>query len=226
MVKLCTVWVVTTNIFLFLVIQGSFNDWFSIATCQRIVTYGLIIRSTASCYVTCWPNIRQSYIEGSQVMPIPPNRENIESVEMVLHIPIAVDYFYDFLLNQETEEEIHIFALYIDLRMYDKAAGEKQPYAEKHAIATQIYDNYFEEGANLHIDIDETVFRKFKFKYSQIDSDDALNEYLFIEVYAFVLDRLRRYYNEFKRSDGFRLLEEDIKKQEKLYEILSEANLW
>ena len=53
-----------------------------------------------------------------------------------------------------------------------------------------------------------------------------LNEYLFIEVYAFVLDKLREFYNEFKQSDAFKMLEDDIKKQEKLYEILSEANLW
>ena len=64
-------------------------------------------------------------------MPIPPNRENIEDVKSVLHIPVAVDYFYDFLLNQETEDEIHIFALYIDLRMYDKAACENAPFEEK-----------------------------------------------------------------------------------------------
>lgn len=64
-------------------------------------------------------------------------------------------------------------------------------------------------------------------KFVQIDTrEEALNEYLFIEVYAFVLDRLREYYTEFKNSDGFMMLEEDIKKQEKLYEILSEANLW
>jgi hypothetical protein len=37
-------------------------------------------------------------------MPIPPNRECIETVDMVLHIPIAVDYFYDYLMNRETEE--------------------------------------------------------------------------------------------------------------------------
>lgn len=78
-------------------------------------------------------------------MPIPPNRENIESVEMVLHIPIAVDYFYDFLLNRDIEEEIHIFALYIDLRMYDKVCSDNLPYQEKHEIATNIYDHYFRD---------------------------------------------------------------------------------
>jgi hypothetical protein len=76
------------------------------------------------------------------------------------------------------------------------------------------------------VTLDDAVARKFKAKFRQIDSEDALNEYLFIEVYAFVLDKLRKFYSDFKRSDGFRMLEEDIKKQEKLYEILSEANLW
>lgn len=53
-----------------------------------------------------------------------------------------------------------------------------------------------------------------------------LNEYLFIEVYAFVLDKLREFYADFRQANGFRMMVEDIKKQEKLYEILSEANLW
>jgi len=36
-------------------------------------------------------------------------------------------------------------------------------------------------------------------KFGQIeDREDALNEYLFIEVYAFVLDKLREFYSEFK----------------------------
>ena len=69
-------------------------------------------------------------------MPIPPNRENIESVDYVLHRPIAVDYFYDFLLNRETDEQIHCFALYIDLRQYDRACGDNSSYQEKHEIAT------------------------------------------------------------------------------------------
>ena len=35
--------------------------------------------------------------DGAIFFPIPPNRECIESVDMVLHIPIAVDYFYNYL---------------------------------------------------------------------------------------------------------------------------------
>jgi sulfur relay (sulfurtransferase) DsrC/TusE family protein len=159
-------------------------------------------------------------------MPIPPNRENIESVEMVLHIPIAVDYFYDFLQNREVEEEIHVFALYIDLRMYDKACSDNEGPLEKRQIATDIFDHYFKEEAELFVSLEPQVARKFNAKFSQIDRDEMLNEYLFIEVYAFVLDKLREFYTDFKKSDSFRMLEDDIKKQEKLYEILSEANLW
>jgi hypothetical protein len=185
------------------------------------------VRSVLSSYVTSWPSIRQSYVEGAQIMPIPPNRENIESVEMVLHIPIAVDYFYEFLMNREIEEEIHIFALYIDLRMYDKSCNDDADRQEKHGIATDIFDNYFRENANLKVTLDPQVNRKFMDKFNQIDNrDDVLNEYLFIEVYAFVLDKLREFYADFRKSDGFRMMEEDIRKQEKLYEILSEANLW
>ena len=33
LVSLCTIWVATTNVYLFLVIQGSYSTWFSFATC-------------------------------------------------------------------------------------------------------------------------------------------------------------------------------------------------
>ena len=159
-------------------------------------------------------------------MPIPPNRECIESVDMVLHIPIAVDYFYDYLMNRETEEQIHWFALYIDLRMYDNACSSEASYEEKYDIATQIFDQYFKDEAKYFVVLDPQVQRKFASKFNQIEREEVLNEYLFIEVYAFVLDKLREYYAEFKQSVAFKMLDEDIKKQEKLYEILSEANLW
>lgn len=52
-----------------------------------------------------------------------------------------------------------------------------------------------------------------------------MNEYLFIEVYAFVLDKLREYFTFFKASQAFVQLEEEITKQERLYEVLVEAKL-
>ncbi len=38
----------------------------------------------------------------------------------------------------------------------------------------------------------------FEVKYADLDNN--LNEYLFIEVYAFVLDKLREYFAFFKTS--------------------------
>ena len=48
---------------------------------------------------------------------------------------------------------------------------------------------------------------------------------IFIEVYAFVLNKLREYFELFKRSNAFVELESEIRKKERLYEILVEANL-
>ena len=48
---------------------------------------------------------------------------------------------------------------------------------------------------------------------------------IFIEVYAFVLNKLREYFELFKRSNAFSELESEIRKKERLYEILVEANL-
>jgi len=47
-------------------------------------------------------------------------------------------------------------------------------------------------------------------KYNEIE--DNLNEYLFIEVYAFVLDKLREYFTMFKNSQAFVQLEDEIRR--------------
>ncbi len=52
-----------------------------------------------------------------------------------------------------------------------------------------------------------------------------LNEYLFIELYAYVLERLRYYFESFKKSRDFSELEEEIIRQEKLYEVLVDASI-
>ena len=70
---------------------------------------------------------------------------------MVLHIPIAVDYFYNYL--QECHEQlrdkqaIHLIALYIDLRLYDKACTDDETDEYKMDIATQIYEDYLSDEA-------------------------------------------------------------------------------
>ena len=48
---------------------------------------------------------------------------------------------------------------------------------------------------------------------------------IFIEVYAFVLNKLRDYFEYFKRSNAFIELENEVRRKERLYEILVDANL-
>ena len=68
---------------------------------------------------------------------------------MVLHIPVAVDYFYAYLQSRHEQlkdwQAIHLIALYIDLRMYDKACSEDKEESQESRnqrmqIATEIYD--------------------------------------------------------------------------------------
>jgi hypothetical protein len=54
-------------------------------------------------------------------IPIPPNKESIENIDMVLHIPIAAENFYDFLDKMDDSEAPTYFALYADLRFYDRS---------------------------------------------------------------------------------------------------------
>lgn len=71
------------------------------------------------------------------------------------------------------------------------------------------------------MNLDDHVKMLFEHKWQDLDSN--LNEYLFIEVYAFVLDKLREYFQYFKNSQAFVQLEDEITRQERLYEVLVEA---
>ena len=89
--------------------------------------------------------------EAGLFFPIPPNRECIESVDMVLHIPVAVDYFYAYLQSRHEQlkdkEAIQLIALYIDLRLYDKAFSDDTDREYRMNLATDIYDQYLSEDA-------------------------------------------------------------------------------
>lgn len=69
---------------------------------------------------------------------------------MLLHIPVAVDYFYDYLESRKSDskdqdsDSLQVFALYIDLRMYDKICSDSEldedtKMSQKREVAVQIY---------------------------------------------------------------------------------------
>ena len=52
-----------------------------------------------------------------------------------------------------------------------------------------------------------------------------LNEFLFFEVFTATLDNLQEAFKEFKQSINFKILKEDIMRDEKLYEVMIEGGL-
>ena len=104
-----------------------------------------------------------------------------------------------------------MIALYIDLRLYDKACTDGESIEVKYEIASEIHEQYLsEEALSSQMDIDdlnksyfpvtleEQVKTLYAHKFDRLEEN--LNEYLFIEVYAFVLDKLREYFTFFKSS--------------------------
>jgi len=57
---------------------------------------------------------------------------------------------------------------------------------------------YLEDNAEYYVELDSEVRLVLDTKCANLEMN--LNEYLFIEVYAFVLDKLREYFNMFKNS--------------------------
>ena len=141
------VWLACTNLILFLMIQGSYSQWLSMAQVNRLRTYLIIVRSVAACVISSVPPLIETYREET-FFPIPPNRECIESVDMVLHIPVAIDFFYEYLKNKHNPEGVHWFALYIDLRLYDSTCSDENKNMEDISeMAIRICAEYLEEGA-------------------------------------------------------------------------------
>ena len=56
----------------------------------------LTVRSFGCLLITAARNIYNSYSRDQMVL-IPPDERSIDQFEMVLHNPVAVDYFYDYL---------------------------------------------------------------------------------------------------------------------------------
>ena len=144
-------WLALTNLLLFLTIQGLFSNWYgnNYQAFNRIFFWTILIRSVVVSSLAAWP-LYKSY-KDEVFFPIPPNRECIESVDMALHIPIAVDYFYNFLQSRQDQlkdkQAINLIALYIDLRLYDKACTEDFSPEDKEELAVQIFETYFSRAA-------------------------------------------------------------------------------
>jgi len=64
------------------------------------------------------------------------------------------------------------------------------------------------------------ILREIRAGYSNGKIRFILNNGLFSDLYIFALERLRRYYEEFKLSRQFIRLRDEVISQEILYEIL------
>lgn len=181
----------------------------------------------------------ESY-KDTTIMSIPPHRESIESVDMVLHIPVAIEFFYEYLKNRHNPDGIHWFALYIDLRLYDSMCLDDEPEIDEIVeMAQKIKAEYIDDGAEYQVDLDPSIKQNFLEKFEiveryaqggsleggEVEISEQNFDLVYIEVYAFVLDKLREFFEYFKKSNAFVELENEITKKERLYEILVEANL-
>lgn len=68
--------------------------------------------------------------------------------------------------------------------------------------------------------IPEEILREIRAGYNNGKIRFVLNSGLFSDLYIFTLERLRQYYEQFKQSQEFGNLREEVISQEILYEIL------
>lgn len=143
------VWFITTQLTLGLFIHQTPTfptfDW---------VFLLLIARSILAAILTAGRPLQLALRRGGnkpdRQLLLPPNHESIETLDMVLQIPIALEFFFNYLDMQDEDDATHLFALYVDLRQFDKAIahGDDEGILEK---AIDIREQYLEapvEGTN------------------------------------------------------------------------------
>jgi ABC-type microcin C transport system permease subunit YejE len=108
--------------------------------------YFLVLRSLLIVLITTVKPLYQTY-KGNVYIPIPPTKDSIDSIDMVLHIPIAANFFYEYLERSNDDDAIILFALYADLRYYDKACTDKDSADKRYELADQIYKEYLDAEA-------------------------------------------------------------------------------
>jgi acetylglutamate synthase len=59
----------------------------------------------------------------------------LDHFENVLHNPVGIDYFFKYL--EENSSEVHLLALYIDLRLYESSARKKRQFEKTVQQETQ-----------------------------------------------------------------------------------------
>jgi hypothetical protein len=82
------------------------------------------LRSIVSIFISCISALYNSY-RFDQLVLLPPVEVNIEKLELALHQPEAVKYFYNYLEQAETYSDskinqFRLLALYMDIRCYDE----------------------------------------------------------------------------------------------------------
>ena len=152
MQQVFAVWFITSYFaqVVFIFTNGSAYYW---------LAFVLIIRNFATALISSVKPIYQTFLGHSYIL-LPPSVGSIESLDMVLHIPIASDHFYEFLdrLVDEPEATIY-FSLYADLRYYDKACTEEADEGTKYQKAVEISENYLDPNGKFPIVVQRDVKR-------------------------------------------------------------------
>jgi hypothetical protein len=158
---------------------------------------------------------------------------------MILQIPIATDYFYEYLNvigSKEDEYSVFYFSLYADLRNFDRAVSQGYDTQLLIQQALVIKQDYLDAEGDYFVEVRPEVLqptlerledlkRHLTGNQLNLDASAHINCLLLIEVLSYVLDRLKYQFEKFKRSPIFVDLEEEISRQEKLYEILVDASI-
>ena len=90
---------------------------------QQWIYLILVLRSFIAAITTTARPLYLTYKKEEKYIMVPPNSENIESIDIALQIPIATEYFYFYLEEYAIAQDDQIlfcFSLYVDIRKFDK----------------------------------------------------------------------------------------------------------
>ena len=153
-------------------------------------------------------------------LPICTTKECASNFNLLLMNEKTFNCFY-FFLRDNIAEGAKLLNFWIDINLFKHNQRNNN---KVQILATDIYDKYIKENAELYIDFPSNLVENVHKSYMK--TDKSLYNDVFDELSEFVYDTLNDYYfPAFKNSETFRKLQKELENDEILYSRLVQSNM-
>jgi hypothetical protein len=153
-------------------------------------------------------------------LPICTTRECASNFNLLLMNEKTFNSFY-FYLRDNMAEGAKLLNFWIDINLF---RHNQRKNSKVQILATDIYDKYIKENAELYIDFPSNLLEGLHKSY--LRTEKSLYNDIFDDLCEYVYDTLNDYYfPAFKNSETFRNLQKELENDEILYSRLVQSKM-